>query len=91
MADPADIEYMIREAQILTATYSDGVGIYAFQENAARNGYEPLPLAKGVSQRVTSLDSVLSYIAAQIRRVTAENNNQVPPPVKPPSHPASPN
>lgn len=27
----------------------------------------PLPLAKGVSQRVTSLDNVLGYIAAQIR------------------------
>ncbi len=89
VAVPADIEYMIREAQILTATYSDGVGIYAFQLNAAGSGYEPLPLAKGVSQRVTSLDSVLGYIAAQIRRVMAENNNQVPAPVTPPAHPAS--
>ncbi len=80
---------MIREAQILTATYSDGVGIYAFQVNPAGSGYEPLPLAKGVSQRVTSLDSVLGYIAAQIRRVIAENNNQVHAPVTPPAHPAS--
>jgi len=89
VADPADIEYMIREAQILAATYSDGVGIYAFQENAAADGYEALPLARGVSQRVTSLDNVLGYIAAQIRRVIAENNDQVPAPVKPPAHPAS--
>lgn len=89
VADPADIEYMIREAQILTAAYSDGVGIYAFQPSVAFNGYEPLPLARGASQRVTSLDSVVSYIAAQIRKVTAEKNNQVPPTVKPSSYLAS--
>lgn len=89
VTDPDAIEYMIREAQVLTSTYSDGVGLYAFRENAAKTGYEPLPLAKGVSQRVTSLDSVLNYIAAQIRRVIAANGNQVPAPVKPPTHPAS--
>ncbi len=86
---PTDIEFMIREAQILTATYSDGVGIYAFRENTGRDGYEPFPLAKGVSHRVTSLDSVLGYIAAQIRTVIAENNDQVPAPVVPPAHPTS--
>lgn len=89
VADAKDIEYMIREAQVLTATYSDGVGIYAFQPNAARDGYTPSPLSKGVSQRVTSLDNVLGYIAAQIKQIIAVNGNRVPPPVIPPAHPAS--
>lgn len=90
VADAKDIEYMIREAQVLTATYSDGVGIYAFQPNPAGHGYSPSPLSKGVSQRVTSLDSVLGYIAAQIKQIVAANGNRVPPPVVPPAHPASP-
>ena len=68
----------------------DGVGIYAFQPNAAGNGYTPSPLSKGVSQRVTSLDNVLGYIAAQIKQIIAANGNSVPPPVVPPAHPASP-
>lgn len=88
--DAKDIEYMIREAQILTATYSDKVGIYAFQPNATSDGYSPSPLSKGVSQRVTSLDNVLGYIAAQIKQIIAANGNRVPPPVVPPDHPASP-
>ncbi len=89
VADPKDIEYMIREAQILTATYSDGVGIYAFQVKAGGDGYSPSPLSKGVSQRVTSLDNVLGYIAAQIKQIIAANGNQVPAPVVPPPHPSS--
>lgn len=89
VANPEDIAYMIKEAQILTATYSDGVGIYAFQINGTEDGYIPSPLSKGVSQRVTSLDNVLGYIAAQIRQIMAANDNQVPAPVIPPPHPAS--
>lgn len=75
-----DIDKMISEARILTATYSDGVGIYAFQENSEGTAYVPSPVSKGVDQRVTSLDNVLDYIAAEIQQVMAENNNQVPPP-----------
>jgi hypothetical protein len=90
VADDKDIEYMIREAQVLTATYSDGVGIYAFQPNAAGDGYIPSLLSKGVSQRVTSLDNVLGYIAAQIKQIIANSGNRVPPPVLPPAHPTSP-
>ena len=78
---PKDITKMVSEARILTATYSDGVGIYAFQENAERTRYVPSPVSKGVDERVTSLDNVLDYIAAEIQQVMALNNNQVPAPV----------
>lgn len=84
-----DVQSMIDEAQILSNTYADGVGIYAFQENPAGTGYEAAPLSRGVGARVTSLDSVLDYIAAEIKDVMDANHGQVPPPVAPPDHPAS--
>lgn len=74
-----NVQKMIAEARTLTETYCDGVGIYAFQEKADSSGYQPTPLARGVSERVTSLDSVLELIAAQIREIMADNNNRVPP------------
>ena len=86
---PEDVPKMIKEAQNLTNTYSDGVGIYAFQVNSEKNGYEPAPLSKGVNERVTSLDNVLGTIAAQISQIMAANNNQVPAPVTPDDHPYS--
>jgi hypothetical protein len=70
---------MIAEARVLTETYCDGVGIYAFRERADSMGYEPTPLSRGVSERVTSLDNVLDLIAAQIRQIITDNNNRVPP------------
>lgn len=87
---PEDVPRMIHEAQVLTATYSDGVGIYAFQVNADGDGYEPAPLSRGVSERVTSLDNVLGTIAAQISQIMAANNNRVPAPITPEEHVASP-
>lgn len=76
---PRDIvQRMIDEARILTETYNDGVGIYAFREKADGTGYEPTPLSKGVSERVTSLDSVLERIAAEIRQTISANRNRVP-------------
>lgn len=83
------ISKMIEEARILTETYSNGVGIYAFQINEKGTGYTPSFLPKGVSGRVTSLDNVLGYIAADIRRIMRENHDAVPPPVIPPKHIAS--
>lgn len=84
-----NVAKMIEEARILTETYSDGVGIFAFQVNPTNDGYVASFLGKGVSGRVTSLDNVLGYIAADIRRIMREHNDTVPPPVNPPSHPAS--
>ena len=80
---------MIEEARILTETYSDGVGIYAFKENPTGTGYEPTELSRGVSQRVTSLDNVLATIAAQMQQIMSANRDQVPPPVQPPAHPVN--
>ena len=80
-----DVSKMIEEARILTETYSDGVGIYAFRENATGDGYEPTPLSKGVSARVTSLDSVLGLIAAEIKQILSEHGGQLPPPPSAPS------
>ena len=83
------ITKMIKEAEILTATYSDGVGIYAYRVNDTSDGYVAALESKGVSERVTSLDSVLSKIAAEIRRIMRANDNSVPPPVTPTTHEAS--
>jgi hypothetical protein len=77
-----DVQKMIAEARILTETYCDGVGIYAFREKADATGYEPAPLSKGVSQRVTSLDSVLDLIAAEIREIMSANNDRDPAPLR---------
>lgn len=77
-----DVERMIAEAQILTNTYCDGVGIYAFSENKTGDGYTPAQLSKGVSARVTSLDSVLEEIAARIRSILEKNQGHVPPAVQ---------
>jgi hypothetical protein len=73
-----DVRKMISEAHILTETYCDGVGIYAFQQKLDASGYEPTPLSRGVTARVTSLDRVLELIAAEIRQTMAKNNNRVP-------------
>lgn len=77
-----NVNKMIHEARTLTETYCDGVGIYAFQESEDASGYEPTPLSRGVSERVTSLDSVLEMIAAQIRQTMNANKNRVPPPLR---------
>lgn len=87
---PTDnVTKMVEEARILTETYSDGVGIYAFRVNDTNSGYVPATLTRTVSQRVTSLDSVLNYIAADIRRIMRDNDGRVPAPILPPSHTVS--
>jgi hypothetical protein len=80
-----DVEKMVREARLLTTTYCDGVGIYAFRTNQQQTGYEPTELAKGVDSRVTSLDSVLELIAATIRKIVKANGGVVPGPKNPAS------
>ncbi|MEX8033079.1 hypothetical protein AB6V29_08630 [Microbacterium sp. 20-116] len=84
------IDKMIKEAEILTATYSDGVGIYAYRESESGDRYDPAFVAKGVPGRVTSLDSVLSKIAAEIRAIIRDNGNSVPAPISSPSHAINP-
>lgn len=70
---------MIEEARVLSDTYSNGVGIYAFQENDAGTAYVPTPIPKGVAGRVTSFDSVLGVMAAEIKQIMSQHGGQVPP------------
>ena len=83
------LKTMIEQARVLTETYSDGVGIYAFEVNELGTGYVASTLPKNVSARVTSLDNVLGKIAAQIRQIMRQNDDVVPPPVIAPAHAVS--
>lgn len=76
---------MVEDAQALTATYLDGVGIYGFITNQTQDGYVAASISRGVSERVTSLDNVLDLIAAEIQDIMEKHHNQVPPPVIPSS------
>lgn len=82
LGDRDDVTKMVEEGRVLADTYSDGVGIYAFKVNPAGTGYEAAELSRGVSDRVTSLDSVLELIAARIRQIMMEHGDRVPPPVR---------
>lgn len=77
------VEKMVEEAQALVNTYLDGAGIFAWQENRTRTGYEPAPLPH--SAQVTALDDVLHRIAAEISRQVPHTGAQIPPPIVPSS------
>ncbi len=62
-----DLDYMVRQAHELTATYLDRVGIYGFITNDCGSGYQPATDATRVSERVTNVDTVLDLIAAEIQ------------------------
>lgn len=63
---PAELQYMVSQARELTETYLDRVGVYGFITNDARDGYVAATDATKVVERVTSLDTVLDLIAAEI-------------------------
>ena len=85
LSSPDEFAKMVEDAQALTATYLDGVGIYGFLKNHANDGYVAASISRGVSDRVTSLDNVLDLIAAEIQDVMERHNNKVPAPVIPSS------
>jgi hypothetical protein len=85
LSTPDEFGKMVEDAQALTATYLDGVGIYGFMKNAKGDGYVAASISRGVSERVTSLDNVLDLIAAEIHDVMERHNNRVPAPVIPDS------
>lgn len=85
LSTPDEFGKMIQDAQALTATYLDGVGIYGFQRNVSGTGYVAASVSRGVSERVTSLDNVLDLIAAEIAEVMESHDNRVPDPVIPSS------
>jgi len=85
LSTPDEFEKMVKDAQALTATYLDGVGIYGFMKNSSGDGYVAASVSRGVSERVTSLDNVLDLIAAEIADVMERYDNRVPAPVIPSS------
>lgn len=89
LEDPAQLAKMVSEAQALTSTYSDGVGIFGFTPNSTDSGYIAATLSASVAERVTSLDTVLSRIAGEIQDIMDANDNQVPAPAPAPDLPAS--
>jgi len=89
LEDPSQLAKMVSEAQALTSTYSDGVGIFGFVVNVTKSGYAAASPSTSVAERVTSLDTVLSRIAGEIQDIMDENNNQVPAPAAAPKLTAS--
>lgn len=85
LSSPGEFRKMVEDAQALTATYLDGVGIYGFVKNRTEDGYVAASVSRGVSERVTSLDHVLDLIAAEISAVMENHNNKVPAPIIPSS------
>ena len=79
---------MVKEAQILTATYSDGVGVYAFKPDEANQRYVPVIVSTDAAARVTTMDEVLDEIAGEIRERMEGHGNRVPPARPSPSSPA---
>ena len=63
---PEDLKYMVNQARELTETYLDRVGVYGFITNDSGDGYVAATDATKVVERVTSLDTVLDLIAAEI-------------------------
>jgi hypothetical protein len=58
------IEKMIKETQALLKTYLDGAGIFAWQENAAGDGYEPVEFPGATT--IETIDEVLWRIEDEI-------------------------
>lgn len=83
LASPGEFGKMVQDAQALTATYLDGVGIYGFIKNETGDGYVSSSVSRGVSERVTSLDNVLDLISAEISDIMESHNDRVPEPVIP--------
>lgn len=68
-----ELNYMVKQASELTATYLDRVGVYGFITNEAGDGYIPATDATKVAERVTSLDAVLDLITAEIAEFRDKN------------------
>jgi hypothetical protein len=72
------IERMADGAQSVVNTYLDGAGVFAWQENLARTGYEPVAVPPRA--RISDLDDVLYRIASEIQK-TAGKDGSAPAPV----------
>lgn len=78
---PGDsLQKMIDECRLLTDTYLDGAGIFAWQETRGADGYAPV--AMPAEARVTDLDDLLHRIASEIRKLV-DAKGRPPAPVRP--------
>lgn len=82
-----DVSQLVKEAQALVNSYLDGAGIFAWQLNAAVDGYEPVKLP--LSDQVSALDDVLYAMASEIK-IAAKGKAKPPEPVRPDSRAVSP-
>lgn len=64
------VEKMVKETAALVATYLDGAGIFAWQENAEATGYEPVELPE--NSNIENLDNALWRIESEINKAMAE-------------------
>lgn len=81
-----DIGQLVREAQALVNSYLDGAGIFAWQLNGERHGYETVELPR--SDQVSVLDDVLYAMASEIK--VASKDAGAPDPVRPESRAVNP-
>jgi hypothetical protein len=72
------VERMADGVQSVVNTYLDGAGVFAWQENGAGTGYEPVPVP--ARSRISELDDVLYRIASEINRA-AGKDGEAPAPV----------
>lgn len=75
-----NIRRLVAEAQALTSTYLEGVGILAWRESQAGDRYEMVPLPP--RELGTGIDDVLYRIESEIKAMAPQG--EVPPPVRPP-------
>jgi len=64
------VETMVKETNALLATYIDGAGIFAWQENDTATGYEPVELP--AASTVETLDDALWRIESEIKKAIAD-------------------
>jgi hypothetical protein len=60
------VEKMVNETRALLATYLDGAGIFAWQENPDGTGYEPVDLPE--SSNIEDLDTALWRLESEINK-----------------------
>lgn len=72
------IERMADGAQSAVNTYLDGAGVFAWKENQAGTGYEPV--AVPARSRISDLDDVLYRIASEIHKA-AGKDGKAPAPI----------
>lgn len=72
------VERMADGAQSVVNTYLDGAGVFAWKENNAHSGYEPVAVPSRA--RISDLDDVLYRIASEINNASG-SDGKAPPPI----------